>query len=108
MSARLRDLRAIPHDDGRAPARQGVERVEPYHRNRTADSHRATQAEEAISQGRSFSAHLIAVQSPHMKETELYWIEARTARLAALQAARLAKVDFEDVKKVARFQLEML
>ena len=51
--------------------------------------------------------YLVAVQSRQMKETELYWIEARTARLAALQAARLAKVDFEDVKKVARFQLEM-
>ena len=58
--------------------------------------------------GALFLPYLIAVQSPHMKETELYWIEARTARLAALQAARLAKVDFEDVKKVARFQLEML
>jgi len=56
----------------------------------------------------SLLPYLVAVQSRQMKETELYWIEARTARLAALQAARLAKIDFEDVKKVARFQLEML
>jgi len=56
----------------------------------------------------SLLPYLVAVQSRQMKETELYWIEAHTARLAALQAARLAKVDFEDVKKVARFQLEML
>jgi len=50
--------------------------------------------------------YLVAVQTRHMKEPELYWIEARTARLAALQAARVAKADSEDVKKVARFRLE--
>jgi 2-oxo-4-hydroxy-4-carboxy--5-ureidoimidazoline (OHCU) decarboxylase len=50
--------------------------------------------------------YLVAVQTRHMKEPELYWIEARTARLAALNAARVAQADFEDVKKVARFRLE--
>ncbi|MEO7054331.1 MAG: hypothetical protein ABI191_05105 [Rhizomicrobium sp.] len=50
--------------------------------------------------------YVVAIRSRHMKEAELYWIEARTARLAAHQAARLAGADKEDVVSATRFLWE--
>jgi hypothetical protein len=48
---------------------------------------------------------LVTVKSRHMKAPELYWIEAHSAELAALQAARLAGVEKEDVVSVQPFKL---
>ncbi|MEP6829310.1 MAG: hypothetical protein ABI963_03150 [Rhizomicrobium sp.] len=47
---------------------------------------------------------LVNVKSLHMKDPELYWIEARSAELAALQAARFAGVEKEDVESVRQFK----